>query len=138
MLCAQTRAVTAEEVFEMVKDAGYAPTRLEKKIPDRPAPIRFQVESANCVLQFYQCEKEACKGIQISAGFRFTEKPTLELINDFNRKKRYAAAFLDSENDPWLRLDFDFTGTQDFKDWLSFWRTMLGSYRNALSTKEVK
>lgn len=86
-------------------------------------------------IYFYGCEKnKSCTSIQFASGYNTDDDkgPGLGKINEWNSKKRFAAASLDDENDPWLRMDV-FTGPagispQVFKDNIDMWASQMADF----------
>lgn len=59
------------------------------------------------VVNFGDCSGERCGTISFYAGFA-NAKPTLEVINNWNRDKRFGAAYLDADLDASVRYDVSF------------------------------
>lgn len=66
--------------------------------------------SYKAVIVFYDCSGSGCQSLGLMTGFSMSNSPTLSLINEWNSSKRYATAFLDSDNDPWISADLDIAG----------------------------
>ncbi|MCS7080242.1 MAG: YbjN domain-containing protein [Chloracidobacterium sp.] len=60
------------------------------------------------------------KSLMLSAAWG-GQRMTLSRINEWNRAKRFAKAYLDDENDPVLESDYELTGgvtEQNIKEWM--------------------
>lgn len=84
---------------------------------------------------FYGCEQNKnCQSLQFSSGYNTDDGngPSLARLNEWNIKKRFAAASLDDENYPWLRMDV-FAGpsgisVQVFKNNVDMWVNQMGEF----------
>ncbi|GAA5335473.1 YbjN domain-containing protein [Thermus hydrothermalis] len=56
------------------------------------------------------CQEEVCGILSLSAGFTLDEPPSWEVVNAWNRERRFSRAYLDEEGDVWLEADLDLTG----------------------------
>lgn len=65
-------------------------------------------------LFFYNCEKNiSCEDLQFHASWNTeNQDPSLTRINEWNKDKRFARAYLDKDADPHLELDVVFTEGQ--------------------------
>ncbi|QUW04751.1 YbjN domain-containing protein [Chloracidobacterium validum] len=60
------------------------------------------------------------KSLLLAAGWG-GQRMTLNRINEWNRSKRFAKAYLDNDNDPVLESDYELTGgvtEQNVKEWM--------------------
>ncbi len=60
------------------------------------------------------------KSLMLAAGWG-GQRMTLNRINEWNRAKRFAKAYLDNDNDPVLESDYELTGgvtEQNVKEWM--------------------
>ncbi|MEY2558193.1 MAG: hypothetical protein QOE34_1618 [Verrucomicrobiota bacterium] len=79
---------------------------------------RFQLEGFKTLL--------LSKKINLQLYASFKKKTTIARINDWNRDKRYARAYMDKEGDPCLELDLDLEGGSSMgavKEMFRTWRT---------------
>lgn len=92
------------------------------------------VESASSGAKFYvdmlNCDQshKDCTTAQIYAGFTTTKKLTLDQVNDWNSKHRFARLYLDKDQDPWVEMDVNFEGgipRVNFEDSLGVWFSLL-------------
>ena len=92
------------------------------------AGARFEV-------YLYNCQNHVrCKDMQFSSGFDYEDgkAPSVAAINEWNRKWRFAKAYLDEEQDPMLQMDVIFTDGQMsaemFRENLEMWTEQLGAF----------
>lgn len=72
--------------------------------PDGNPTIAGEIGGINYQLFFMNCTEGVCEDINFYAGFR-NFKPTLDVINDWNRDKRFGKAYLDSDLDAVVEFD---------------------------------
>lgn len=99
--------------------------------------IRSSAAGADFSVFFYGCEKGAtCGEIQFWAGW--TDKPSLERVNEWNRKHRFGRAYLDDKGEINLEYDINLEGAGIpialFKNDLELWDTLVGDFRNFLAS----
>lgn len=128
---AQDEEKEAPEVFEkmsasrierIMKDFG-----LEFKELDNGTYV-FEVDGLKMVI----FNKEDT--LQLYAGFS-GQKVTLSKINEWNRTKRFAKAYLDKRDDPVIESDLELTGgttTQNVKEWMKTFVVALKAYKKFL------
>src|SRR5579862_6161863 len=84
----------------------------------------------NFTVYFYDCDRNKdCAAIQFFVGFKAEAKNTLELVNKWNRAKRFGHMTL--EEDKGLNVTYDLTtvgglNQKNFADAIDWWATMLG------------
>jgi hypothetical protein len=109
-LCAEAQGITGPELAKILQDAGYR-AKLETGADGDPV-VRTGMAGLDVVVLFYDCEAQRCSSLQLSTGLDLPRGTTLDVINRFNHDYRYVRAFLDEEDDPFLRLDFEVTHTE--------------------------
>lgn len=81
---------------------------------------------------FYGCDDgRGCSSMQFAAGFDLAEPLSLSVVNEWNRTRRFGAAYLDEEGDPFLQYDLTTTGgltEENFADAVDWWRVALDRY----------
>lgn len=101
-------AITVAEMETIVKELGF---KYEVKTDSQGDPMfSFQQSGLRCGLYFYNKKEAGYTAIQISTGFSLKTPPTLEKLNEWNRGKRYARAYLDRQGDPRVEVDLDLEG----------------------------
>jgi hypothetical protein len=55
----------------------------------------------------YDCKNGRCGSLQFSVGFDTKGAFNPEKMNEWNRDNRWARAYIDKVNDPWLEYDVD-------------------------------
>ena len=131
---AQAAEVTASPtiVAKVMNGAGYE-TEMDQDSDGDPL-IRSKAAGYNFVVYFYGCTNgRDCKTVQFAAGFdRGDRVISYEKINDWNKKRRFGRAFLDSVNDPIIQMDIDLEdggmSSALFVDNLEYWDLAVSEY----------
>ncbi|MFT5680132.1 MAG: hypothetical protein ACI8RZ_001037 [Myxococcota bacterium] len=102
-------SMTGDETAAFLEGEGLTLTR---KTAEDGRPIHvFELNGVRTSLYHYSCSTSGeCKALQIYIGLSMTNKPSQEKINEWNRGKRFARAYLDSVGDPCLEIDLDLEG----------------------------
>ncbi len=100
--------------------------------------IRSGAAGSNFSIYFYGCSGgQDCRSIQLAAGFDLTNGTTLEVVNDWNAKKRYGKSYMDQDADPWLEMDLnlDFGGISPdtFRDNLDLWERLVADFKTHIN-----
>ena len=85
------------------------------------------------VVYFYDCDDSVlCKSIQFRAAWNAPGAYSMRDMNEWNRDRRFAKAYLDDDGDPTLEMDvnLDFGVTRDnLDDTIDWWRVVLTRFR---------
>ncbi|WP_448567757.1 YbjN domain-containing protein [Thermus sp.] len=99
------KGITHEELEGVLKAA---------EIPyERTDEGQYRLEMAGLEkvwLYMDYCQEERCGVLTLSAGFTLEGPPGLDLLNAWNRDRRFSRAFLDEEGAVWVESDLDLTG----------------------------
>ena len=95
--------VTPELVEDVLQRMG---VDYESSLDNEGDPkYTFKLATYPVTMYSYGCEAEGCTSLRLYVGFRMSEPPSVEHINEWNRTKRFSTAYLDSEDDPCLDED---------------------------------
>jgi len=133
---AAAQMVTAgnpDSVIKALQAEGYQ-AKLGKDAEGDPK-VTSASSGSSYDIYFYGCENnKGCTSIQFASGYNTPDGkgPSPARINEWNSKKRFAAASLDDEADPWLRMDV-FMGAagisaQVFKDNVDMWNSQMADF----------
>ena len=102
-----TVIIDGDQLDEIVNVArGYGSATLEKQSNGDPK-IAGKIKSVTYQIYFENCTDNAnCEDLNFYAGF-LDNKPTLEVINAWNRDKRFGRAYLDSDLDAVVEFDLN-------------------------------
>lgn len=129
---AEVTASNPNGVMRALQDYGYVATmeadsRGNPKIASRVSDTKFKV-------YFFGCNDNGanCTSIQLGAGYDLNNGLNASTINEWNRDKRFAKAYIDDEGDPFLEmdinLDYDGSGDENFQDSLDLWRLLVEDF----------
>jgi hypothetical protein len=99
--------ITPQQMASVLRNRG---NRAEIVTENDRTRIRTQIGNRRVTVFFYACNGEGCQSIQYRALFEKNERFTLAFVNAWNYEKRFAKAYLDSDNDLVLEWDVDFDG----------------------------
>lgn len=138
-LSAQAQAILdGSQVDEILNIArGYGSATLEKQSNGDPK-ISGKVEGVTYQVFFMNCTDNAnCEDLNFYAGF-LDNKQTLEVINAWNRDKRFGKAYLDSDLDAVIEFDLNLEHgvTQENLDAaFNLWTLILDQYTTYIGYK---
>lgn len=94
--------------------------------------ISGRIDGVAYSIFFYGCEDgENCKSIQFKAGWSGVGNFTAKTASEWNLKKRFGAAYLDSDGDPGLQWDVNlFAGVtiNNIDDTFDWWSIVLKEF----------
>jgi hypothetical protein len=93
-----------DQVLALARDHGDADLKAHKngdpKIEGSVGGIQYAVYFLNCT------DNKACEDINFYAGF-LDLKPSMDVINSWNRDKRFGKAYLDADGDAVIEMDLN-------------------------------
>lgn len=100
-----TRLLDGSDVDEILNIArGYGEAQLEENTNGDPK-IRGKMDGITYAVYFMNCTaNENCEDLNFYAGF-LDLKPDMEVINTWNRDKRFGKAYLDTDDDAVVEMD---------------------------------
>jgi hypothetical protein len=99
--------ITPEEMEALLKAGSYRYERVEEK---GEVYFRLRLAGLRALLLLLDCREGGCQSLQLYAGFSTDNPPSLERVNEWNRKKRFSRAYLDEEGHPVLEADLNLAG----------------------------
>jgi hypothetical protein len=97
-----TRATPAQ-VAKVLRRVGVA---FEESVDNQGDPkFSFKLSTYDVTLFSYGCGEDGCGSLRLYAGFRLSEPPSTDLINEWNRTKRFSTAYVESDGDACLDED---------------------------------
>ncbi len=95
--------------------------------------IKSAASGANFSIYFYGCTANTnCKSIQFSTSYTVKPKLTLQKINEWNAKNRFAQAYLDQDGDPVIQFDVVLQNGAPSRLFLASverWTTAMGAFQ---------
>ena len=125
------RASDPQTIVQALQGAGFK-AELRKDGEGDPMIVSASSGSEFRVI-FYGCTaNKNCATIQFLSGYEVKTPVTLAKINEWNKTKRFARAFLDNEGDPIILMDVDLDdgglSKALFIDNLEFWVSLLNGF----------
>ncbi len=119
-------------IAQALQELGY---RAQLEIDSQGDPvIRTTFARSKTNIYFYSCtEGKDCEIIQFSAGFDKESGFDAASIIKWNRDRLFGSAYLDDEDDPWVKLTVNLKGgvTEDnLKDTIEWWEVVVGQFRD--------
>ena len=126
--------MTLEDVQSWLQDEGYKAQFYPLK--DGGRAIASSSDGHTWKIYMYDCNKDGrCGSLQFSMGLDTSGAFNAEKVNDWNRDNRWARAYIDSVNDPWVEYDVDLTpgGTYELlNDEFTTWRNSVKHFHEFL------
>lgn len=124
--------VSGQEVLEVLREEGYEATLDTDETGD--PMIRVRMSDLKVFVLFYDCANAHCGSLQFMVGLDFDGGTSPAVVNAFNKTYRYATAYLDDENDPFLRYDFEVLHTRQrehIRSQIDTWKHMMDEFLDA-------
>lgn len=99
--------VTVEQLSKVLQEAGY---RAEIVTTSKRPYIRTGLSGRRVAIYLYDCTGNDCTSYQFSAIYNKNTKFTVDYVNEWNKKKRFAKAYLDNDGDLNFEWDVDLDG----------------------------
>ena len=122
-----------DAMVEIMLDEGF---RARRDVDGYGAPMIESAASGHTFyVYFYGCDEGGanCVSMQFKAGFDMQDGTTAEHLNEWNAAKRYASAYMDDEDDPFI--DYDIVlgpsgiSLDAFKRSLYTWERAVGEFK---------
>jgi len=124
------KGLSIEQVASWLQNEGYKAEM--QKSSDGTPNIASSSDGQTFHIYMYDCKDDVCASLQFSEGFDTKGTFTADKINDWNKNNRWARAYIDKENDPWVEYDVDLApgGTYEgLKDQFGIWQDALSHFR---------
>ncbi len=119
-----------DRVVELASAYGVA-----ERQPDDPGEgpwIRAEMADVVYSITFLNCTEGAnCTSLQLRAWWESGGAHTLEQMNDWNRERRFGAAYLDANQNATVEFDVNLAGgvtAANFDDTLQWWQVVLDEF----------
>jgi hypothetical protein len=125
-------AENPDALVSIIQALGFQ-ARLDKDTVGDPL-IHSSSGGVDFSIYFYGCTKnKRCQSLQFLAGYDLGEGTTHEVIDRWNEDKRFASAYLDHEDDPFLQMDLNTTGgvtQKNFEETFDLWQSLKGEFED--------
>lgn len=120
-----------EEIARLMAESGFG-SRVTHDEGGDPM-LESSIDDVRFNIYFFECKSD-CMSIQFSAGFDLDTPLPMEMVNVWNRDRRFGRVYLDKMGDPFIEMDIgladDGIGRKNFDDALETWRILLSEFRN--------
>ena len=122
--------VSLDDVASWLKDQGQ-----EAKITDDGGGHKIVSSTLDGVkfgVYMFDCKGDKCGSIQFAAGWPPNSKITASRVNEWNRTKRWARAYLDPSSGLWLECDVDLTPGGSYEllnDMFATWKKSVDGFK---------
>jgi hypothetical protein len=126
--------MTLEELQTWLQGAGYSAQIETSSGGERN--IHSAYDGVGFHIYQYDCKAGRCGSLQFAVGFNTKGAFSPVKMNDWNRDNRWARAYIDKTNDPWLEMDVDLTpgGTYELlNDEFATWRSAFSNFRKFIN-----
>jgi hypothetical protein len=128
-------AADPEALAGVIRDLGFQ-ARVDKDNTGDPL-IRSSANGGDFQIEFYGCtENRECKTLRFYAGYDLRDGTTLDVVNQWNVDKRFASAYLDDEDDPFLQMDVNTEGGISrvaFETSFEVWQSLKGQFESHIN-----
>lgn len=138
---AQNVVADAEQIASVMQKSGYRAEVVGEDGEKRY--IRSGAGGKTFAVFMFGCDDDGnnCKTIQLYAGFKTDDPPSLELMNTYAAKKRWGRIYLDDDRDPVIEMDIDLEdgglSEELFIDNLEYWEVVMANFSKFASSKEI-
>ncbi|AKR56054.1 hypothetical protein GCM10011321_07160 [Youhaiella tibetensis] len=125
-----------DTILELAR--GYGSASLEKQDNGDPK-IKGDIDGITYAIYFMNCTKgKNCEDLNFYSGF-LDLKPDMDVINAWNRDKRFGKAYLDSDGDAVVEMDLNLEhgiSTDNLDADISVWSLVVGQYAEHVGYKK--
>ena len=123
-----------DEIVKIARNYGSATKTVQ---PNGNPKIIGKIDNIPFSIRFRNCKSvEQCQDMNFRVGFMI--KPSLDVINEWNRNKRFSKAYLDETGDVILEWDIIIYGgltSENLDKNLSYWRLTLTQFTKHIGFK---
>jgi hypothetical protein len=120
------------ELVSIIQDLGFQ-AKLETDNVGDPV-IRSSSSGVDFTVYFSDCKNnKRCKSLHFTAGYDLPEGASLDAMQQWNADKRFASAYLDKEQDPFLQMDVNTEGgitQENFETSFELWQSLKGEFED--------
>ncbi len=128
----QVSAADPETLAAVIRDLGFQ-ARLDTDNTGDPV-IRSSANGGDFQIEFYGCTgNRECKTLRFYAGYDLRDGTSLDVVNQWNTDKRFASAYLDEEDDPFLQMDINTEGgisRVSLETSFEIWQSLKGQFES--------
>ncbi len=120
-----------DRIFEIA--GAYGP--VERRTGDDGPWIRGELDSTVYTVTFLNCNdaNANCTSVQFRAWWNSDGAHTVDHMNQWNRDRRFSAAYLDGRGNPTIEFDVNLAGgvtAVNFDETVQWWQAVLGQFKD--------
>lgn len=129
-------AANPKSIVQAMQAHGFA---VEASRDEDGSPLlTSRTSDSNFEVYFYGCTSgTACESLEFWAGYRLEVPVSAKVMNDWNRDKRFATAFVNGDGNPGIRMDLIAPGAgisrESFALTLDFWRLQVEEFEDLIN-----
>jgi hypothetical protein len=126
--------VTGNDFDRIVEIASaYGPA--ERQSSDEGHWVRAEMDGTIYTISFHNCDDQDwnCSSVQFRAWWESNGSHTVGSMNQWNRDRRFSAAYLDARDNATIEFDVNLAGgvtAVNFDDTLQWWREVLSQFKD--------
>ena len=122
-----------DRVTEIASAYGTA----ERRTDDDGSPwVRAEIDGVIYTISFLNCDNgQNCGSVQFRAWWNSEGTHTIEQMNQWNRERRFSAAYLDNNNNATIEFDVSLAGggtAVNFEDTMQWWQAVIRAFRDTV------
>jgi len=121
-----------DRVLTIARSYGPADRRIDDY--DNSPWIRAEIDGIVYTISFLNCQDgQNCSSVQFRAWWTSEGAHTIEQMNQWNRERRFSAAYLDNSGNATIEFDVNLAGgvtAVNFDDTVQWWRAVLREFRS--------
>ena len=128
--------LTIPDIVSWLQAGGYQAQVITGS--DGKQHVKTAANGVSFGVYLFDCKEGRCGSVQFAAGWDTKGTQDQARVGVWNRDKRWARAYIDSSNDPWLEMDCDITpgGTYELlDDEFATWRSVVTQFHDDFLTK---
>jgi len=119
-----------DRIMEMARAYG----TIERRQDDDGVWLRGEMDTVVYTISFLNCNDQHanCTSVQFRAWWESNGAHTLEAMNQWNRDRRFSAAYLDTRDNATIEWDVNLAGgvtAANFDDSLQWWQAVVRQFR---------
>lgn len=128
-----------DRIFEIA--AAYGP--VERRYDGQAQWIRGEMNDTVYSISFLNCDdnQQNCTSIQFRAWWESNGHHTIEDMNQWNRDRRFSAAYMDANNNATIEFDVNLQGgvtAVNFDDTVQWWQAVLRQFKDMVIDPGVR
>lgn len=133
---ALTGMVTGTDI-DRIQQIAQTYGTVERRQDDQGTWLRGSMDDTIYTISFLNCDDahENCTSVQLRAWWQSNGAHSIEDMNQWNRDRRFSAAYLDSDNNATIEWDLNLAGgvtAVNFDDSLQWWQAVLRQFRETV------